>query len=91
MAEIKVSAIEIQNCIKELNVLKTECDGLKPKPPFVLGGGKTVGELEGLGNLYKLMFEEFSGLLDSTIAFLQNAESTYTQSDQYVASQIGGN
>ena len=87
MAEIHVNIPEINNAITQLQSLKTEIDSC-PATPEVVGGGKTINELEDILQLYLDFNADLSGLVSNTIAYFQNLRDSYTESDEMAARMI---
>lgn len=91
MAEIKISIEAIDELISELKTLKESCDGSMPQVPSVVGGGKSVNQIELISNMYKTLNSDLSDLISNTISFLENAEQSYGESDSFAANKINGN
>lgn len=89
MAEIKINVSEINNAIAQLQSLKTEIDSC-PAAPEIVGGGKTINELEDILQLYLDFNADLSGLVSNTIAFFQNVRDSYIESDEMAARMIAG-
>lgn len=89
MAEIKVQIKAMETGIGKLNALKQEIDGFDTKSPDVSDcGGKTIGEMEAIAQLYKDLNKQMSTLVANTAAFMTNVKDSYVASDQKAAASM---
>lgn len=90
MAEIKIKIHALNDSISDLKNLRTQCQETKIVCPKTVGGGKTVNELESIGELYKSLNNHFINLISNTISFMENVKASYESSDKKAASKISG-
>lgn len=90
MAEIKISIESLEGSIKELNSLKESCNVHKPMVPGVVGGGKAVGHMELIAEMYDSLNTDLKDLISNTIALMENAKQSYVTSDSIASSKIKG-
>lgn len=82
MAEIKINSANLDVEIVRLRILKQKIASSANNCPSVVGGGTTIQEIEKLGNKYKLLHEKVELLVDNTISFMNNVNSSYIASDE---------
>lgn len=90
VAEIKVRIQELDSAIAKLKTLQVKCDNEKEKPPTVVGGGKSVNEIEEIGKMYLTLNSHTGTLISNTISFLSNVKTSYQTSDLNIANTIKG-
>lgn len=86
MAEINIKLRGIEDTVAKLQNITTS----QITPPAASGGGPVADELEAIAALYKSIDTSFSTLLQNTIAFLQNVENSFVQSDQKARDHMNG-
>lgn len=98
MAEIKINIDELESSIERLQQIACLCDGkttvrggnfaFNASSPEIVGGGKTVGEIEAIANLYQELNADLHGLINNTISFLENVKNSYVESDDKLAQMM---
>lgn len=88
MAEIKVKASEIDNAITQLRTIVTQATSSKVSPPSVVGGGRSVNELEAIAGVYKSIDSNFVTLVQNTISFLSNVKDSFVSNDQKAGNKM---
>lgn len=82
MAEIKVNSNNLSFEINKLRVLKQKIAAAAQNSPSVIGGGTTIQEIQNIGNKYVLLYDKVELLVDNTIAFMNNVNTSYVSSDK---------
>lgn len=81
MSEIKINAINLDAEIGSLRELKGKIASNKKNAPVTVGGGETIKQIEKLGDEYRTMEDKMESLLQNTISFMSNIQSSYATSD----------
>ncbi|WP_027438589.1 hypothetical protein [Lachnospira multipara] len=88
MAEIVVDIECLGTEINKLNELKNKITSNKKGPTGVVGGGNTVSNIENIGNKFKDIEDKMEVLVQSTVSFMDNIKTSYTESDNNAANTV---
>lgn len=88
MKEIKINVSEIDRSITQLNALVAQENSSKKFRLDIVGGGKTINELESIAEIYKNIDSNFTILVKNTISFLSNVRDSFVSSDQKARSKM---
>jgi uncharacterized protein Yka (UPF0111/DUF47 family) len=88
MKEINISIEALEKEIDSLRRLQSSSIVFRLGPQNLVSGGKTVGELEKIADMYKTLNDDFTTLISNTIAFMENVKNSYMSNDANAASAI---
>lgn len=70
MAEININIVELELSISRLQNIRTACES-NTAIPSIVGGGKTVGEIESIAEVYRDLNTSLIELVSNTIVFFR--------------------
>lgn len=88
MSTINIKTQQIEKAISDLRIIQSTLSAAKKTPPPIVGGGKTVNQLEEIGKLYWGMNQHLSSMLESTVCMLKRTKEEFETNDQSIAAQL---